>query len=187
MNEEIQFILDNTKEQMEKALSHLEAELVKVRAGKASPTMLESISVDYYGTRTPLNQVANVNTADARTLVVQPWEKSMLTPIEKAIMAANLGLNPQNDGVLIRILVPALTEERRRDLVKKAKAESENAKVSLRTLRKEANEELKKLQKNGTPEDEIKSAETLVQNLTDGYVVKCDKHLEVKEKEIMTV
>jgi ribosome recycling factor len=127
MNEDIQFILDNAKEQMEKALNHLESELVKVRAGKASPTMLESISVDYYGTRTPLNQVANVNTADARTLVVQPWEKSMLTPIEKAIMAANLGLNPQNDGVLIRILVPALTEERRRDLVKKAKAEAEAA------------------------------------------------------------
>jgi len=187
MNEDIQFILDNAKEQMEKALNHLESELVKVRAGKASPTMLESISVDYYGTRTPLNQVANVNTADARTLVVQPWEKSMLTPIEKAIMAANLGLNPQNDGVLIRILVPALTEERRRDLVKKAKVEAENAKVSLRTLRKEANEELKKLQKDGTPEDEVKTAETLVQNLIDGYVVKCDKHLEVKEKEIMTV
>ena len=187
MNEDIQFILDNTKEQMEKALNHLESELVKVRAGKASPTMLESISVDYYGTRTPLSQVANVNTADARTLVIQPWEKSMLTPIEKAIMAANLGLNPQNDGVLIRILVPALTEERRKDLVKKAKAEAENGKVVLRTLRKEANEELKKLLKNGTPEDEVKSAETLVQNLTDGYVVKCDKHLEVKEKEIMTV
>lgn len=187
MNEEIQFILDNTKEQMEKALNHLEAELVKVRAGKASPTMLESISVDYYGTRTPLSQVANVNTADARTLVVQPWEKSMLTPIEKAIMAANLGLNPQNDGVLIRILVPALTEERRRDLVKKAKSEAENGKVVLRTVRKEANEELKKLQKNGIPEDEIKSAEILVQSLTDGYVVKCDKHLEIKEKEIMTV
>ncbi len=187
MNEDIQFILDNTKELMEKGLSHLEAELVKVRAGKASPTMLESIAVDYYGTRTPLNQVASVNTADARTLVIQPWEKSMLTPIEKAIMAANLGLNPQNDGVLIRILVPALTEERRKDLVKKAKSEAETAKVSLRTLRKEANEELKKLQKNGTPEDEIKSAEILVQNLTDAYVIKCDKHLEVKEKEIMTV
>ncbi|HLC83588.1 MAG TPA: ribosome recycling factor, partial [Bacteroidia bacterium] len=143
MTEDIQFILDNAKEQMEKALDHLEAELVKVRAGKASPTMLESISVDYYGTKTPLNQVANVNTADARTLVVQPWEKSMLTPIEKAIMAANLGLNPQNDGVLIRILVPALTEERRRDLVKKAKSEAENAKVVLRTARKDANEELK--------------------------------------------
>jgi ribosome recycling factor len=187
MNEEIQFILDNAKEQMDKALSHLEAELIKVRAGKASPTMLEGVSVDYYGTRTPLSQVANINTGDARSLIIQPWEKSMLTPIEKAIQAANLGLNPQNDGVIIRILVPALTEERRRDLVKKAKSEVENAKVSLRTIRKEANEELKKLQKNGTPEDEVKEGETRVQTLTDGYVIKCDKHLEMKEKEIMTV
>jgi ribosome recycling factor len=187
MNEDIQFVLDNAKEQMDKAVTHLESELVKVRAGKASPTMLEGVYVDYYGTRTPLNQVANVNTGDARTLVIQPWEKSMLTPIEKAIMAANLGLNPQNDGVLIRILVPALTEERRRDLVKKAKSEAENAKVSLRTIRKEANEELKKLQKNGTPEDEVKEGETRVQTLTDSYVLKCDKHLEIKEKEIMTV
>jgi ribosome recycling factor len=187
MNEDIQFILDNAKEQMEKAVTHLEAELVKIRAGKASPTMLEGIQVDYYGTRTPLNQVANVNTGDARSLIVQPWEKSMLTPIEKAIQAANLGLNPQNDGVLIRILVPALTEERRKDLVKKAKSESENAKVSLRTIRKEANEELKKLAKEGTPEDEIKEGENKVQQLVDAFVVKCDKHLEIKEKEILTV
>lgn len=187
MNEDIQFILDAAAEQMTKALSHLEAELVKVRAGKASPTMLEGIMVDYYGAKTPMNQVANINTADARTLVVQPWEKAMLTPIEKAIMAANLGLNPQNDGVLIRILVPALTEERRKDLVKKAKMEAENAKISLRTIRKESNEALKKLQKDGTPEDEIKEGETKVQQLTDGFVVKCDKHLEVKEKEIMTI
>jgi ribosome recycling factor len=187
MTEDIQFILDDAKEQMDKAVTHLEAELVKVRAGKASPQMLEGISVDYYGTRTPLNQVANINTGDARTLIVQPWEKSMLTPIEKGIMAANLGLNPQNDGVLIRILVPALTEERRKDLVKKAKSEAENAKVVLRTIRKEANEELKKLQKSGTPEDFIKDAETKVQTLTDGYVVKCDKHFEIKEKEILTV
>ena len=187
MNEDIQFILDDAAEQMNKALSHLEAELVKVRAGKASPTMLEGVMVDYYGSKTPMNQVANINTADARTLVIQPWEKAMLTPIEKAIMAANLGLNPQNDGVLIRILVPALTEERRKDLVKKAKTEAENAKVSLRTIRKESNEALKKLQKNGTPEDEIKEGETKVQQLTDSFVVKCDKHLEVKEKEIMTI
>lgn len=187
MNEDIQFILDTTKEQMDKALAHLESELIKVRAGKASPTMLEGILVDYYGSKTPLNQVANVNTGDARTLVIQPWEKSMLTPIEKAIQAANLGLNPQNDGILIRILVPALTEERRRDLVKKAKAEAENAKVSIRSIRKDANEDLKKLQKSGTPEDAVKEGETKVQQLTDSYVVKCDKHLEIKEKEIMTV
>jgi ribosome recycling factor len=187
MNEDIQFVLDNAKEQMEKAVTHLEAELVKVRAGKASPSMLEGIQVDYYGTRTPLNQVANVNTGDARSLIVQPWEKTMLTPIEKAIQAANLGLNPQNDGVIIRILVPALTEERRKDLVKKAKSESENAKVSLRTIRKEANEELKKLAKDGTPEDEVKEGETKVQQLVDSYVAKCDRHLEIKEKEILTV
>ena len=187
MTEDIQFVLDNAKEEMESAVTHLEAELVKVRAGKASPTMLEGILVDYYGTRTLLNQVASVNTADSRTLIVQPWEKSMLTPIEKAIQVANLGLNPQNDGVIIRILVPSLTEERRKDLVKKAKSEAENAKVSLRTSRKEANEELKKLQKNGTPEDMIKTAEASVQTLTDTYTLKCDKHLEVKEKEIMTV
>ncbi|MCE3278778.1 MAG: ribosome recycling factor [Bacteroidetes bacterium] len=187
MNEDIQFVLDNAKEQMDKAVTHLESELVKVRAGKASPSMLEGIMVDYYGTKTPLNQVANINTGDARTLIVQPWEKSMLTPIEKGIMIANLGLNPQNDGVIIRILVPALTEERRKDLVKKAKSETENAKVSLRTIRKEAMEELKKLQKNGTPEDMVKTAETQVQSIVDSFVLKCDKHLEVKEKEIMTV
>src|ERR1035437_2813121 len=187
MNEDIQFILEDTKDQMEKGLSHLEAELVKVRAGKANPTMLEGILVDYYGTKTPLNQVANINTADSRTLIIQPWEKSMLTPIEKGIMAANLGLNPQNDGVLIRILVPALTEERRKDLVKKAKSEVENAKVSLRGIRKESNEELKKLQKKGVPEDAIKESEAKVQVITDGYVLKCEKHLEIKEKEIMTI
>jgi ribosome recycling factor len=187
MNEEIQFILDEAKERMDNALTHLEAELVKVRAGKASPTLLEGIYVDYYGARTPLNQCANVNTADARTLVIQPWEKSLLTPIEKAIQAANLGLNPQNDGIIIRIMVPALTEERRKELVKKAKAEGEHAKVSLRTVRKEANEELKKLQKSGMPEDEVKEGEDKVQQLTDTYVAKCDKHLEIKEKEILTV
>jgi ribosome recycling factor len=187
MNEEIQFILDNAKEQMEKALSHLETELIKVRAGKASPTLLEGIYIDYYGARTPLSQCANVNTADARTLIIQPWDKSVLTPIEKAIQAANLGLNPQNDGIIIRILVPALTEERRKDLVKKAKSEGEHAKVSLRTVRKEANEELKKLQKDGTPEDEVKEGEEKVQQLTDLFVTKCDKHLEIKEKEILTI
>jgi ribosome recycling factor len=187
MNEEVQFIIDEANEQMEKALSHLESELVKVRAGKASPSMLEGVSVDYYGTRTPLNQVSNVNTQDARTLIVQPWEKSMLTPIEKAIQAANLGLNPQNDGVIIRIAVPPLTEERRRDLVKKAKAEAEHAKVTLRNLRRDANEAIKKLQKDGLPEDEAKDAELKVQQLTDAYSIKCDKHLEQKEKDIMTV
>lgn len=187
MNEEIEFCLDHTKEQMEKAISHLEAELSKIRAGKANPAMLEGVLVDYYGTKTALNQVANINTQDARMLVVQPWEKSLLTPIEKAIQAANLGLNPQNDGVLIRIVIPALTEERRKDLVKKAKAEGEHCKVSIRNLRRDANETMKKLQKEGLPEDEAKEAEAKVQALTDIYSAKCDKHLELKEKEIMIV
>lgn len=187
MNEDIEFCLDQTKEQMEKAISHLESGLYKIRAGKATPSMIESVQVDYYGTRTPLSQVASINTQDARSLVVQPWEKTMLEPIEKAIQAANLGLNPQNDGVLIRIIVPALTEERRKDLVKRAKVEGENCKVSIRTLRKEANDTLKKLQKDGLPEDEAKEGEAKIQILTDSYSAKCDKHLEVKEKEIMTV
>ena len=187
MNEEVQFLMEDTREQMEKAISHLEAELTKIRAGKANPAMLEGVFVDYYGTRTPLNQVSNVNTQDARSLVVQPWEKSMLEPITKAIQAANLGLNPQNDGTIIRIMVPALTEERRKDLVKKTKAEAENCKVTLRNLRRDANEAIKKFRKEGLPEDEGKEAELKIQNLTDSYGVKCDKHLEIKEKEIMTV
>ncbi|MEO6882713.1 MAG: ribosome recycling factor [Bacteroidia bacterium] len=187
MNEEIKFFIESAKELMEKAVIHLEAELIKVRAGKANPAMLEGIFIDYYGTRTPLNQVASINTQDARSLIVQPWEKTMLTPIEKAIQAANLGFNPQNDGILIRILVPPLTEERRKALVKTAKAEAENCKVTLRTLRRDANESIKKLQKNGLPEDEMKDAEAKIQVLTDGFAIKCDKHLEQKEKEIMTV
>lgn len=172
---------------MEKSLSHLEFELGKVRAGKANPAMLEPVMVDYYGSRVPLSNAANVNTQDARTIVVQPWEKSMLTPIEKAIQAANLGFNPQNDGVIIRIIVPPLTEERRKDLVKTAKSFGEDAKVAIRNIRKESMEKIKGLQKNGLPEDEAKGAETKIQGLTDDFVSKCDKHLEQKEKEIMTV
>lgn len=187
MNEEVQFILEDSKEQMDKALEHLEKALLKIRAGKASPNMIEGVMVEYYGSKTSLNQVASVNTSDARTLVIQPFEKGMITEIEKGIMLANLGLNPQNDGTVIRILVPALTEDRRRDLVKTAKAEVEHGKVSLRTIRKESNESIKKLQKDGLPEDEAKDGEAKVQTLTDSHVVKCDKHLEVKEKEIMTV
>ncbi|MFN5182977.1 MAG: ribosome recycling factor [Bacteroidota bacterium] len=187
MSEDVQLIMDMAKDAMDKAIQHLEAELIKIRAGKANPAMLEGVMVDYYGTRAPISQVANVNTQDARSLVVQPWEKSMLTPIEKAIQAANLGLNPQNDGVIIRIMVPPLTEERRRELVKKAKSEAEDAKIGLRSARKEAIDEIKKLQKDGLPEDEAKDAETKIQQLTDNYSTKCDKHLENKEKEILTV
>jgi ribosome recycling factor len=172
---------------MNKAIAHLESELQKVRAGKASPSMLDGLYVDYYGTPTPMNQVASVNTPDARTLIVQPWEKAMIKPIEKSIIDANLGFAPQNDGSMIRINIPPQTEERRKELVKKAKAEGEHAKVGIRTFRKDANDNVKKAQKNGLPEDMAKDAEDKIQKLVDSFVVKIDKHLEAKEKEIMTL
>jgi ribosome recycling factor len=172
---------------MNKAIAHLESELQKVRAGKASPSMLDGLYVDYYGTPTPMNQVASVNTPDARTLIVQPWEKAMIKPIEKSIIDANLGFAPQNDGSMIRINIPPQTEERRKELVKKAKAEGEHAKVGIRTFRKDANDNVKKAQKNGLPEDMAKDAEDKIQKLIDSFVVKIDKHLEAKEKEIMTL
>lgn len=184
---DIKTVLDSARSQMEKTISHLEVELSKIRAGKANPAMLENVKVDYYGSMVPLSNAAGINTQDSRTIIVQPWEKSMLTPIEKAIQAANLGFNPQNDGVLIRIIVPPLTEERRKDLVKTSKAVGEDAKVGLRNIRKESMEKIKGLQKAGLPEDEAKSGETKVQQLTDEFVTKCDKHLEQKEKEILTV
>lgn len=184
---DVKTVLNNTKTAMEKAISHLESELQKVRAGKANPVMLEGVMVDYYGSKVPISNTASINTQDARTLIIQPWEKSMLTPIEKAIQMANLGLNPQNDGVLIRIMVPPLTEERRKDLTKTAKGLGEEAKVGIRNSRKEAMEQIKKLQKDGLAEDEAKSAETQVQTLTDSHVSKVDKHIDQKEKEIMTV
>lgn len=189
MNPEVKTVYDKASGLMEKSIMHLEQELTKIRAGKANPAILDNVSVDYHGTRMPINQTANVNTQDARTLIIQPWEKTMLTPIEKAIQAANLGLNPQNDGILIRISIPPLTEERRRDLVKKAKQEAEDAKVGIRGARKDAMEEIKTLKgkKPPLPEDEAKDAEAKIQVLTDQYVSKCDKHLEHKEKEIMTV
>ena len=185
--EEVKNILDQLQDQMNKAIAHLESELQKVRAGKASPSMLDGLYVDYYGVPTPLNQVASVNTPDARTLIVQPWEKTMIKPIEKSIIDANLGFAPQNDGSMIRINIPPQTEERRKDLVKKAKAEGEHAKVGIRTFRKDANDKVKQAQKNGLPEDMAKDAEDKIQKLVDSYVVKIDKHLEAKEKEIMTV
>jgi ribosome recycling factor len=185
--EEVKNILDQLQDQMNKAIAHLESELQKVRAGKASPSMLDGLYVDYYGTPTPMNQVASVNTPDARTLIVQPWEKTMIKPIEKSIIDANLGFAPQNDGSMIRINIPPQTEERRKELVKKAKAEGEHAKVGIRTFRKDANDNVKKAQKNGLPEDMAKDAEDKIQKLVDSFVVKIDKHLEAKEKEIMTV
>jgi len=187
MNPNAQFAVDVTKEKMDKAISHLETELSKVRTGRANPSMLDGIRVDYYGNMTPLNQVANVNAPEARTLMIQPWEKSMLDPIQKAIQAANLGFNPGNNGTAVIINVPALTEERRKELVKKAKSEGENAKVSIRKARQEGNEAIKKITKPALTQDETKEAEAKIQELTDSYSAKVDKHLEQKEKEIMTV
>jgi len=184
---EVKAIIDHMQDHMQKAINHLEAELVKIRAGKASPSMLDGVMVDYYGSMTPLNQVANVNTPEARTIVIQPWEKAMIKPIEKAIIDSNLGFTPANDGIMIRITVPPLSEERRRDLVKRAKAEGEHAKVGIRNLRRDANENIKKAQKAGLPEDAAKDAEAKTQKMTDDFIAKVDKHLEAKEKEIMTV
>lgn len=187
MNEEVTFVIEEAEEGMKNALSHLDKEFQKIRAGKASPAMLEGVRVDYYGSMTPIDQVSNINTPDPRQIIVQPWEKSMLAPIEKAIMAANLGFNPQNNGEVLRIIVPPLTEERRRDLVKKAKVEVENAKVTVRNIRRSAMDSGKKLEKEGTPEDEIKQLEKEIQNLTDSFISKIDKSFEAKEKDIMTV
>jgi ribosome recycling factor len=187
MNEEVQLYIDDAKEKMAKAIQHLENELVKIRAGKASPSMLQGVMVDYYGSKMPLNQVANINTTDARTLVVQPWEKNMIDPIEKAVFAANLGLTPVNNGDMIRINIPVPTEERRKEMVKQVKHEGENAKVSIRNARRESIEEIKKLQKEGVPEDEVKKAEEDMQKQTDNYSKKVDEILHKKEAEIMVV
>ncbi|MEO8794479.1 MAG: ribosome recycling factor [Daejeonella sp.] len=187
MNEIIKQQLTDAKTTMEKAIDFCDSELTKIRAGKAMPSMLDGITVDYYGTPTPLSQIGTVNTPDARTLVVQPWEKNMLIPIEKAIKDANIGLNPQNDGVLIRLNVPPLTEERRRDLVKKVKEEAEKGRIAVRNIRKDANEKIKKSKADGSSDDEIKSGEAEVQKLTDNFIVQVDKLAEVKEKDIMTV
>ena len=184
MDDEIKFILDTTKESMDSAISHLEKMFVKIRAGKASPIMLSSVMVDYYGSPTPLSQVANINTPDARTISVQPWEKSMLQEIEKAIMNANLGFNPMNNGEIVIINVPPLTEERRKELVKQAKAEAEDAKVGVRNARQEAKKEIRN---HDASEDLLKNAEMDVQELTDKYIEKIDGILTVKEAEIMKV
>lgn len=172
---------------MRKAIQFLESELVKIRAGKASPQMLDGLAVDYYGSPMTIQQVANVSVLDARTLSIQPWEKNMLQPIERAIIAANLGVTPQNDGVLIRIFMPPLTEERRKELVKRCLAEGEQSKVAVRNIRRESIEQVKKLQKNGLSEDVAKGAETEIQDTTDKHIALVDKHLAAKEKEIMSV
>ena len=187
MAEDLNKILADTEAAMKKAIGHLEAELTKIRAGKASPTMLDGIMVDYYGNPTPVNQVANVSVLDARTISVQPWEKNMLQNIERAITAANIGINPQNDGNTIRLFMPPLTEERRKELVKKCNVEGENAKISVRNIRRDSIEHIKKLQKDGLSEDASKDAEKEVQDITDRFIGLVEKHLEAKEKEIMVV
>ena len=187
MTEEIEFILESTEESMQGSIAHLEKEFLNIRAGKASPAMLGSVFVDYYGAPTPLSQVSKISVPDARTITLQPFEKNMLQAIEKAIMIANIGFNPMNNGDVIIISVPPLTEERRRELAKQAKAEAEDAKIGVRNVRKDSNNEIKKLEKDGTSEDVCKSAEDEVQNLTNSFIKKIDELLAEKEAEIMKV
>ncbi|MDZ4838746.1 MAG: ribosome recycling factor [Bacteroidota bacterium] len=187
MAEDVKSALANAEAEMKKAIEHVDIEFNKVRAGKASPSMLDGIRVDYYGNSTPLAQVGTINTPDAKTLIIQPWEKNVLIQIEKAIVNSNLGLNPQNDGVVIRITLPPLTEERRKQLVKQVKEASENGKVAVRKIRQDTNESIKKLVKAGTPEDEGKGAETKVQELTDKFITQVDDLYKSKEKEVLTV
>lgn len=187
MTEDLDFILEDTADTMKKAIGHLENELVKIRAGKVAPNMLDGITIEYYGAPTPISQVANISALDTRTLSIQPWEKSMLAPIERAILMANIGITPQNDGNQIRLFAPPLTEERRKELVKKANAEGEQSKVAIRNIRRDNIEQIKKLQKDGLSEDIAKSGEANVQELTDKYIALVDKFCAAKEKEMMTV
>jgi ribosome recycling factor len=187
MSEIVSTILAEAGDNMNKAIAHLESELTKIRAGKANPSMLDGIFTEYYGSPTPINQVANVTVTDARTITVQPWEKNMLQPIERSIIAANIGINPQNDGNIIRLFLPPLTEERRKELVKRCNGEGEHAKVSVRNIRRDAIEQIKKEQKDGLSEDVAKDAEQEIQDLTDRYISLVEKHLVAKEKEIMSV
>jgi len=187
MNEEIQKVIKDMKSRMQKSIDHLSDELARIRAGKANPRIFDGIYVDYYGASTPLYQVANIGTPDAKTITIQPWDKNVINNIEKAIMDSNLSLNPQNDGDIIRINIPPLTEERRKELVKQVHNEAESAKVSIRNTRREANDELKKMKNEGTPEDETDRGEDEVQKLTDSFVKKVEDVMKAKEEEIMTV
>jgi len=187
MNEEVELVIEETKDRMQKALDHLEHELARLRAGRATPALLEGITVDYYGVNSPLAQVSNINTPDPKTILIQPWEKNMLGIIEKAIMAANIGLTPINNGDIIRINIPPLTEERRHQLVKQVRNEGETAKISLRNARKWANDELKKMLKDGLPEDIEKDGTNKIQEMINEFSSKVDKVMEIKEKEVMTV
>jgi ribosome recycling factor len=187
MNEEVQMVYEMAKENMEKTIEHLDNELMRIRAGKANVHILDGVMVDYYGTPTPLNQVSNISTPDAKTIMIQPWEKSMIDPIEKALMVSNVGITPGNNGEVIRLVVPQLTEERRVDLVKQVKNEGENARVSVRNARREANDEYKSMQKDGLSEDETKTAEDDIQKLTDEFTEKVEKIVEAKDQDIMTI
>lgn len=187
MSDELISISSNALDSMEKAIGHLELELTKIRAGRANPNMFDGLVVDYYGNPTPINQVGNITVTDARTLVIQPWEKNMLQPIERAIIAANLGVNPQNDGIIIRIFLPPLTEERRKEIVKRVHAEGEHSKVAIRNIRRDAIEHIKRLKKDGLSEDLAKDSEDEIQEMTDKFIGMVDKHLVLKEKEIMSV
>jgi len=187
MNEDVELIIEETMDRMQKALEHLEHELARLRAGRATPVLLDGITVDYYGVTTPLAQVSNINTPDPKTIMIQPWEKTMLGTIEKAIMAANIGLTPVNNGEVIRINIPVLTEERRHQLVKQVRNEGETAKISIRNARKWANDELKALLKEGLPEDVEKDAVENIQEMTHDYNGKVDKIMALKEKDVMTV
>ncbi len=187
MSEDVSMTLELTEDSMKKAINHLETELVKIRAGKANPQMLEGIIVDYYGTPTALNQVGNVSILDARTLTIQPWEKNMLQPIERSIIASNIGINPQNDGNIIRLFLPPLTEERRKELVKRCQGEGEHCRIAIRNIRRDAIEDIKKMQKSGLSEDAAKDAEGDVQEITNKYIAAVEKHLAAKEKDIMAI
>jgi ribosome recycling factor len=187
MSEELQLQVDLASDSMKKAISHLEAELVKIRAGRANPQMFDGLTVDYYGTPTQISQVGNITVADARTLTIQPWEKNMLQPIERSIIAANLGVTPQNDGIIIRIFLPPLTEERRKEIVKKVHVEGEHSRVAIRNIRREAIEHIKKLQKQGVSEDLAGDAEKEVQDMTNNSIAQIEKHLVAKEKEVMSI
>lgn len=187
MSEELEMYIMDATSTMEKAISHLEAELVKLRAGRANPQMFDGLTVDYYGAPTPVAQVANITVADARTLTIQPWERNMLQAIERSIIAANLGVTPQNDGMIIRIFLPPLTEERRREIVKRVQGEGEHSKVAIRNIRRDAIEKVKKMQKNGLSEDTAADAEKEIQDLTNKFIALVDKTLAAKEKEVMSV
>lgn len=187
MSEDLELQISLATDSMEKAISHLESELVKLRAGRANPQMFDGLTVDYYGTPTAISQVANISVADARTLTIQPWEKNMLQPIERSIIAGNIGVTPQNDGIILRIFLPPLTEERRKEIVKRVHGEGENSKVAIRNIRRDAIEGIKKMQKNGLSEDIAIDAEKEVQDLTNKFTALVEKTLSVKEKEIMSV